>query len=279
MKRAKRTIVILSLALASCRAPVYSPTATPQILSVRMLATTTTYPLLHDLAEAYILPGAVLALSSGEVNWDTAYGRLAAGDAPYALTIYVPQDVPLWAAPLGQDGLVIIVHPANPIQSLTTAELRRLFQGQVANWSELGGPDLPVTVVSRESGADTRLVFQALVMEDRRTTLGARMALSGQSVIELVSSLPGAVGYASLGQIDGRRVRAVAVSREVGDEPVPASQETVQANLYPLRMPIMIVGRQPPEAGSIYYAWFAWMQSEAGQAIIGQHYARLESLR
>ena len=53
MRQAKRTIVILSLALAGCRGPVMSPTATPQTVNVHILATTSTYPLLQDFVDAY----------------------------------------------------------------------------------------------------------------------------------------------------------------------------------------------------------------------------------
>lgn len=275
MKRAKRTIVILGLALASCRGPMVTPTATPQTLSVRILATTTTYSLLQNLAAGYSRPNILLATNSAAANWETVFGQLLAGNVPFALTTYVPSDANLWVAPIGYDGLAIVVDTTNPIAALTFDDLRAIYQGRINNWSELGGPDLPVTVVSRESGADTRLILDALVMEDRRTTLGARLALSGQSVLEIVGSTPGAIGYVSMAQVD-HRVRAVPIAAQAGDPPVVPSPETVGAGQYPLHSTILVVGLQPPEDGSIYRDWFAWMQSEAGQAIVRQQYAPLQ---
>jgi ABC-type phosphate transport system substrate-binding protein len=134
---------------------------------------------------------------------------------------------------------------------------------------------VPLTVVSRESGADTRLILDTLVMEDRRTTLGARLALSGQTVLEIVGSTPGAIGYVSMAQVD-HRVRVVPLAAQRGDPPIVPTPETVGAGQYPLRSTILVVGLQPPEDGSIYRDWFAWMQSEAGQAIVGQQYAPLQ---
>lgn len=274
MKRAKSTIVILSLALVSCRGPMVAPTATPQTVSLRILATTTTYPLLQELAGAYHVPGVLLAFNSAEGSWDAVYARLAGGEAPYALTTYLPSTANLWAAPIGQDGIAIIVQTNNPVAKLTAEDLRRIFQGRVTVWTELGGPDLPITVVSREEGADTRLVFESLVMGQRRTTPTARLALSSHSMVDLVASVPGAIGYVSMAQLDDR-VRAVPVAAVAEDEPLLPTPDTVAANRYPLRTPILVVGPSPPAQDSIYRDWFAWMQSLEGQQIVGRQYGAL----
>ncbi|MBN1201759.1 MAG: substrate-binding domain-containing protein [Anaerolineae bacterium] len=276
MKRAKCTLVILSLALASCRGPAYAPTVTPQTVSVRLLSTTTAYPLLQDLTTAYHCPGVLLAVHSVAANWETVYSRLLAGEAPFALTTFLPPNANLWAAPIGQDGIAIIVHIDNMIPSLTAADLRRVFQGQVTLWNEIGGPELPITVVSREDGADTRLVFESLVMGQRRTTLSARLALSSQGMVDIVASLPGAVGYVSMAKVDDR-VRVVPVAARQGEPPLLPSPETVGANVYPLRAPIFVVGPDPPDAESAYWDLFAWMQSQGGQAVVGQRYGALLS--
>jgi phosphate transport system substrate-binding protein len=275
VKRAKRTIVILSLAaLASCRGPAAIPTATPQIIPVRLLATTATYPLLQDFAASYSTPGVLLALTSTTANWQTVYAALQAGEAPFALTSYLPPDTALWAAEVARDGIVIIVHPGSGVPALTLDDLRRVFQGRVTSWAELGGTDLPVIVVSREAGADTRLAFEALVMGGWRTSPGAELALSSQSVVERVAREPGAVGYVSLAYLDDR-VNAVPLAAQPGSVPVLPTRATVSAGRYPLSIPILVVGLTPPAENSLYRRWFAWMQSAAGQRVAGQHYGTL----
>ena len=272
MKRAKRTIIIIGLALASCRGPVYSPTATPQVVSVRIMATTTAYPLLQDFATSFEQPDALLSVNIQAANWDLIYSQMQAGTVPYALTSYLPDDVPLWVAPVGFDALVIVAHPAVAAPPLTLSDLRNIFQGRVTSWSELGGPDLPITVVAREAGADTHLVFRQLVMGDRRTTLAARLALSGPSVADLVAETPGAIGYLSLGELDGR-VRVVPLAPSPGAPPVLPGWDAVVSGEYPLRMPVQIVGLEPPDPDSVYRDWFAWMQSEDGQALVRARFA------
>ncbi len=278
MKRAKRTLIILGLALAGCGGAVATPTATPQTVEVRLLATTTTYPLLEEVASAYVRPGTLLAVNGTRGNWDSVYTRLRAGEIPFALTTYIPPDSGLWAAPIGMDGIVIIVHHTNTIAGLTPDELRLLFQGRVTTWSALGGPDLSVQVVSREAGDDTRLALEAQVMGTQHITLGARLALSSQTMIDIVAGLPGAVGYvsmATLARAASGGVRAVPLATTDATPPISASPDTVTSGTYPLRTPLLIVGLAPPSENSLYRDWFAWMQSDAGQRVIGRWYGAL----
>jgi hypothetical protein len=274
LKRAKRTIVILSLALASCRVPVADPTLTPHIFSVRIVTTTATAPLLRDLVQAYAPLGAVVVVDSVEADWQTIEEWLRLGQVPFALTTYLPPDSALWAAPLGQDGIAIVVHPTNSVPALTADELRRIFQGRVASWAALGGPDVPLTVVSREAGADTRLAFDALVMGGQPTTPAARLALSSARAVELVAGDPGAISYVSMAFVDAR-VRAVPVSLSDEEEASIPTPDTVGSGQYPLRTPLLVAGLHPPAEPGFYRDWFAWMQSEEGQAVIGRRYGTL----
>ncbi|MBN1681162.1 MAG: substrate-binding domain-containing protein [Anaerolineae bacterium] len=271
MKRAQCTIVILSLALAGCRGPSYAPTMTPDAVGVRILATTTTHPLLQNLVTHYERPGTLLTVNSAAASWPVVEAKLRAGEFPYAMTTYAAPETDWWVAPLGQDAIAVIVHAQNPVNALSARDLRRIFQGQITEWARFGGADMPITVVCQEDGADTQLVFQILVMGERRTTRTARLALSSQGVVDMVARQPGAIGYVSLAYVD-ERVRPVPLASDGDGVPVLPTSDTINANLYPLRTPIMIVGLEPPADESIYRDLFAWMQSDAGQTIVSEWY-------
>jgi phosphate transport system substrate-binding protein len=242
------------------------------------MATTATEPLLTELAAAYERPGTLLAISRAAANWTTIYERVLAGETSFALTTYVPAASGLWAAPIGRDGIAIITDGANPIPYLTLADLQQIFQGKVTSWADVGGADHPLTVVSREDGADTRFAFEALVMDSHPITPNARLALSSGSMVEIVAGTPGAIGFVSMAwaQSAGDRVRLIPILDDtISDQPQLPSPQTLSDGLYPLWTPILLVGPVPPEAGTAVYDWFAWMQSEAGQQIVGQNYGRL----
>ena len=276
MKGAKRTIVILGLALASCRGPVFSPTATPQAVHVRLWATTAAAPLLQDALAAYRPAQTLPVVESATLSWATVQQRLLAGDVPFALTSYVSPSASLWAAPVGWDGIAVVVHTSNDVPALTLAQVRQLFQGQIQSWDEVGGPSLAVTVVSREDGSGTRRNFEAQVMGRARVTWGARLALSSEGVLAIVRSTPGAVGYVSMAYLEAG-VRAVPLQRSAETAPQRPTPQAVSAGTYPLRAPLLIVGARPPEPDSYYYGWIAWLQSDAGQAVVARRYAPLRA--
>jgi len=275
MKRAKRTIVIISLALASCRGPVYSPTMTPQVFNVRLIATVSTAPLLAEWVEAYG-EHAALIVDLSSVGWPAAQAQVLSGRVAYAATLSLAPDPALWAAPIAIDGIALIVHPSNPIPALTREDLRALFLGRAAAWTVLGGPALPVTVVSAETGDDLRQGLELLALGGGRITQGARLALSPRSMIDLVAGEPGAIGYVALSALTGAApgsVRIVPIDPGTGEPPVLPTPAARNERRYPLRLPVSVVGRQAPPPDSPYYALFAWMQSDEGQAFLAERLA------
>ena len=279
-KGAKRTLVILSLALAGCRGPI-NPTPTTDAVALRFLADSATSPLLHDLANSYRPGGLRLTWDIETAETYTVLDWLKAGEAPYALLDYLPGGFgsfgnaagasgdSLWTTPVGQDGIAIVVNPANPVANLSASQLRMLFQGNVANWQEIGGLSQAVTVVAYPERSSQSAVMQAVVLGDRRMTQSALLALTSQAVIDKVSTSAGAVGYVSVGYVNGR-VRAVPLD---GVLPTP---ESMTAQRYPLSTPILFAGLHEP-GDDAYRAFFAWVQSPDGQAIVRQHYGGLST--
>lgn len=276
LKAAKRTIVIFGLAAlaSSCRGMAQQATHTPEISHLRVIATTSTAPLAQDLIQAYVREDALFVVSLSEANWSAVQKQITDDPAFFGLTTFLPDDSTLWATPIGEDGLAIIVHPSVQMDVLTAAQLRNIFSGGVRNWREVGGADLPMVVVSREAGADTRAVFERLVMGERPITGAAVLAPTSSSVLDIVATTEGAISYASFGSLDNR-VRVVPVAASINDTPILPSLQTITDKTYPLRMPILIVSQQPPDPNTTIYEFFLWIQQGGGQTIIRQHYAPL----
>lgn len=275
-RTAKRTIIILSLALAGCRGPVAPASPTPDVVSIRLLADTATSPLLHELASAYHPAHDLIVWDIEAREPNALFDLLRASKVVYALTAYQPPEqsgsttsTPLWSTPIGQTGIAFIVHPSNAISGLTAAQLRAILQGRIANWQALGGGDLPLTVIAQSENSSSGAIVQTIVMGDRVTTGTARLALTDDAVVSLVSTTPGAIGYVSVGALNDS-VRAVAVE---GVLPTP---ETLTTNQYPIRSPLLFVGLAEP-GDDAYRAFFAWVQSPDGQAIVHRHYGTLQS--
>lgn len=277
-RKTKRTLIVMTLALASCRAPMQAPTSTPEVVPLYFVTSSSTDTLLRNLAATYTRENSLVAIVDQTANGTSISAALDPSDPSektlYALTTYLPNSDQLWAAPLGQDGIAVVVHPRLTLPQLSADDLRRIFTGAVENWTELGGPDVPITVVSREAESDTRRVFEQLVLGERQITYNALLALTDAAMLDVVSRTPGAIGFVSMALVSGQ-VRVMPLVAENGDTPMLPTPLTVADGSYPLRTPLLIIGKKPPEPGDGYYEFIVWAQQHQAQQIIGETYAPL----
>lgn len=69
-------------------------------------------------------------------------------------------DVHLTSKPFAIVGLVIVVSSKNPINNLTSGQLRKIWLGEITNWKEVGGQDLPIRAFLLNSSSGTYKWFQ-----------------------------------------------------------------------------------------------------------------------
>jgi phosphate transport system substrate-binding protein len=92
------------------------------------------------------------------------------------------------------------VNPANPVRKVSIAQLKKILTGEIDNWQQLGGPDLPIHVVSTRDGGGTKRITEFLVTDGRHIAPHSQiMAESPQEVVEIVAQDPGALGIAQVG--------------------------------------------------------------------------------
>lgn len=98
-----------------------------------------------------------------------------------------------------EDVIVPIINVANPVDSLSWAQLADLNTGKVTNWKDVGGSDMPVQVVTSHAGSSTKAVFQSMVMKKEAYAADAVEVKSTRLEINEVSAQPGGVGAVSKG--------------------------------------------------------------------------------
>jgi phosphate transport system substrate-binding protein len=165
----------------------------------------------------------------------------------------------LKAFEVARDGLAIIVHPSNPVKSLTKEQVQRIYTVEITNWKQVGGPDAPITVITREEGSGTRGAFEEMVMgKDKKISNSALVQDSTGAVRQMVSSNPGAIGYISLGLVDSS-VKPVQLD---GVDPTDAN---IDAGKYPLVRPFLFVTKGDPTG--IAKEFIDWVRGPEGQVI------------
>ena len=126
---------------------------------------------------------------------------------------------------IGKDELVVIVHKSNPVTNLTRAQLKDMATGKVTNWKDVGGPDLPIKVVTTKPGLVPGQFFQKAMMDDAHYVQGATEAQSPKEVITWVSRSPGGFGPATdvhmnAGAGDAKVIKAPAMVRPLALETI-----------------------------------------------------------
>lgn len=142
------------------------------------------------------------------------------------------------------DGLAMIVHPANPIRSLSKAQISSIYRGTITNWREVGGPNARIVVIQRESNSGTQESFKELVVgKGVQITGSAETQSSNGSVKSRVSTTLSAIGFVGLGFVD-RSVKIVAVNG------VLPTLSMVKNGTYPVTRPLFFYTNGQP-AGSV----------------------------
>ena len=100
------------------------------------------------------------------------------------------------------DGVGVIVHPGNPVQRLTTDQVKAIYAGKLTNWKLFGGPDKPINLYTRDKASGTREVFWSKALAKGEISDKANFVASNGAMKTAVAQDPYAIGYVSVGHID-----------------------------------------------------------------------------
>ena len=131
------------------------------------------------------------------------------------------------------DGIAIVVNKDSKVADLTVEQLKKMFTGEITNWSEVGGDDGEIVLIGREAGSGTRDGFESIVDVKDSCKYAQELTATG-AVISAVEANPLAIGYASLSAV-GDTVKMVTVGG------VECSEETVKDGSYEVQRPFVFV--------------------------------------
>ncbi|HEQ79168.1 MAG TPA: phosphate ABC transporter substrate-binding protein [Euryarchaeota archaeon] len=160
---------------------------------------------------------------------------------------------------IAADGLAVIVHNNNPVDSLSTDHIKKIYTGIITNWQEVGGANMPIVVVGRDSNSGTRASFEEIVLDKELPTSSMLEKNSNGAVKETVAQTPGAIGYVGLGYLDNS-VTTVAV-----DDVIPTTG-TVLDGSYPIARNLFVITNG--EAKGPIKEFIDFMLSKEGQKIV-----------
>lgn len=163
------------------------------------------------------------------------------------------------ATVVGLDGIALVVNPANKLEDITLQDLAKVYSGEITNWKELGGDDKAIVVIGREDGSGTRDGFESIVMGDKEPKYAQELESTG-SVINAVATTDGAIGYASLANVD-ETVKALKIGG------IEATEENVKSGAYEVQRPFICATLKGSD-NKLVKAYLDFILSEEGQALV-----------
>ena len=159
------------------------------------------------------------------------------------------------------DAIAVVANPHNPVGGLTLQQISDMYTGKITRWSEVGGEDGPVVLLSRESNSGTYVYFLEQVVRlgnSKSKALFSPETLlmpSSQGIGTEVQQNPHAVGYDGLGYVTSEQ-KMIAVARTAAGPYVLPSVRSVLDKSYPVSRPLyMYTAGEPTGAVKKYLEW------------------------
>ncbi len=169
------------------------------------------------------------------------------------------QGIDLYQNVVASDGIAIIVNPKNTITGLSIEQIQAIYTGKVTNWKELGGPDMNIVIISRDTSSGTYEVFYEIAMKKQNIVQNCIMVASNNAAVTSVKDTPGAIAYAGLGYLSSS-VKPLQVN---GVDP---TFENVLSGAYPVSRNLNMYTNGAPKG--ITKTFMDFILSSEGQDIV-----------
>ena len=157
------------------------------------------------------------------------------------------------------DAIIPVVNPKNKVSNLSIDQLSQIYQGKITNWKEVGGEDLQIVVISRDSSSGTFESWDHFVMKKAKVTPRAQMLASNGALVTAVAKNRYAIAYLGIGYVN-KSVKALQVNG------ITASIKTAMSKEYPFSRELYMYTNGEPTGDVAKF--IAFVKSAEGQKIV-----------
>jgi phosphate transport system substrate-binding protein len=234
-------------------------TATPSALgerqTIKISGSTTVLPIVQKAADQYmaVYPNADIQVSGGGSGVGIqAIGAKTVniGMSSREVTSDEMKKYPAFVlTPVAQDGIAVIVNPANTIQYITLDQVMNIYLGKITKWSEITGANVPgtnnqIVIIGRDSASGTRTYFDETVLLKATPTKQMLEKNSNGAILQTIAQTPGAIGYVSIGFVS-KDVKTLPLWYNA-NKIVPASLDNVKTKTYPVSRDLYVITNGHP---------------------------------
>ena len=237
--------------------------------SIVIKGSTTVLPIAQGTLEAYMKknPGVQISLSgggSGEgikalIDKTTDIATSSREIKKEEVELAKTKNINPVANVVANDAIVPVVHPKNKVKNLSIDQLSQIYQGKITNWKEVGGEDLKIVVISRDSSSGTFESWDHFVMKKAKVAPQAQMLASNGAIVTAIAKNRYAIGYLGIGYVN-KSVKPLQVNG------VTASIVTALSKEYPMSRELYMY--TDGDATGEVAKYIAFVKSAEGQKIV-----------
>jgi phosphate transport system substrate-binding protein len=240
---------VAMLSLSACGDGASAPGATPAAgaaARITVVGSSTVSPLMAEIAKDFekSKPDVRIDVQAGGSSRGITDVRNGVAEVGMVSRALKPDEADLGHTLIARDGVSMIVHRDNPVPGLSKAQLVEIYTGKITNWSQVGGPDLAITVVSKAEGRSTLEVFSDYVGLSYKDIKAQMIIGDNQQGIQAVSSTPGAITYVSIGTAEYEAGNGAAIRLVPLDGMMPTTQAVAEGR-FPMVRELNLVYKSP----------------------------------
>jgi len=224
--------------------------STGQKQTIKISGSTTVLPIVQKAADQYMAahPDADIQVSGGgsgvgiqAIGAKTVDIGMTSREVTKAEMAKYPAFV---VTSVAQDGIAVVVNPANTIQYITLDQIKNIYLGKITKWSEITGADVPgtnnqIVVIGRDSASGTRTYFDETVLLKATPTSKMLEKNSNGAVLQTVAQTPGSIGYVSIGFVS-KDVNALPIWYNANKIVAP-TVDNVKSKTYPASRDLYVI--------------------------------------
>lgn len=171
--------------------------------------------------------------------------------------------------PIGHEAFVFFVHKDNPINNLTTQQIKDIYSGKITNWKEVGGNDEEIVAYQRNEGSGSQSMLKRFmgdtpIMDAPSEQVNDMMAGIIEQVADYrskTSSIGFSFRYYVEGIIKNPDIKIISI------DGIAPTVDNIKSETYPIITKLYAVSTANEENSNVQIL-IDWILSEEGQRII-----------
>lgn len=205
-------------------------------------------PMVTEIAKRFqsLHPGVQFDVQPGGSGRGINDVRTGKADIGMVSRVLETTESDVYAFPIARDGVAIMVHKENPVQTLTRYQVIDIFTGKLTNWRNVNGWDAPIMLLTVPADRSSSIIFSryfGIAYTDIKTQL---MLNGTPALIDAVAGNPGGITYVSIGSAE-RSAQAGASVKLLPLDGVTATSKSVRSGNFPISRAHTLVSKELPK--------------------------------